>query len=209
MNEKEIELIEETRTEVVFRPDEIICKQGSKANQIVTITNGLAKVYLEGYDNKDLIIDLIRPVSLISGPGIYTDQIHHFSLKAIEKTHCCFYSVDVFKEIAKKNPAVSNAILELISERAISYFNRFLFLTQKQAVGKVAEIILYLHEKIYLTNPINLTVSYQDFAELTNLTKDTVIRILKSLASENIIEVENTTIAILDIEKLKVFSNMG
>jgi CRP/FNR family transcriptional regulator len=209
MTSKEIEQIEVTRTEVVFRPDEIIYKQGTKATQIVTITEGLAKIYIEGFDNKDLIIDLIKPITLISGPGIYTDSTHHFSLKAIEKTQCCFYSVDVFKEIAKNNSKISNAIIELISQHAISYLDKFIFLTQKQAVGKVAEILLLLYKKIYCINPMNLTVSYQDIAEMTSLTKDTVIRVLRNFTLEKVIEMEDTHIKIIDFDKLKVFSEMG
>jgi CRP/FNR family transcriptional regulator len=59
MSPEELQQIEETRSEVVFKPNEIIYKQGTNATQIVTITDGLAKAYIEGPE-KDFIIDLFK-----------------------------------------------------------------------------------------------------------------------------------------------------
>lgn len=209
MTKEELDAIEATRCEVVFKPDEIIYKQGTATSQIVTITDGLVKAYIEGYSEKNFIVDLIRPYTLISGPGIYVDYKHHFTLKAIEKTSCCFFSVKVFKEIVSKNSKVSEAVIELISSRAISYFDKFLFLTQKQVTGRIAGVLIYLNEQIYLSNPMQLTISYMDIAEMTGMTKDSVVRVLKDFCNEEVIQIDNSSVKILDFKKLKLFSEMG
>ena len=90
MNEQELNSIEATRYEVTFKPNEIIYKQGTNTNQIVTITEGLAKGYIEGSGDKNFIFGLFKPYTLISGPGVYVDFKNHFSLKAIEKNHLLF-----------------------------------------------------------------------------------------------------------------------
>jgi CRP/FNR family transcriptional regulator len=146
---------------------------------------------------------------MISGPGIYVDYKHHFSLKAIEKTQCCFFSMKVFKEIVDNNPKISKMVIETISKRAISYFNKFIFLTQKQVIGKIAGVLIYLNQNIYSTNPMNLTITYQDIAEMTGMTKDTVVRVLKDLSNDKVIEIDNTFIKILDFEKLNLFNEIG
>ena len=209
MSEEDLNAIEETRYEVTYKPNEIIYKQGTSTNQIVTITEGLAKGYIEGAGDKNFIIDLFKPYTLISGPGIYVDFKHHFSLKAIEKTTCCFFSVKIFKDIINNNPLISEKVIEMISRRSISYFQKFVFLTQKQVVGRIAGNLIYLHDEIYGSNPINLTISYQDIAEMTGMTKDTVVRVLRDLCNEKIIEIENTSIKILDFKKLALFYEMG
>lgn len=208
MSPEELQQIEETRYEVVFKPNEIIYKQGTNATQIVTITDGLAKAYIEGPE-KDFIIDLFKSYTMISGPGIYVDYKHHFSLKAIEKTQCCFFSMKVFKEIVDNNPKISKMVIETISKRAISYFDKFIFLTQKQVIGKIAGVLIYLNQNIYSTNPMNLTITYQDIAEMTGMTKDTVVRVLKDLSNDKVIEIDNTFIKILDFEKLNLFNEIG
>ncbi len=209
MTKEELGLIEKTRYEIIFKPGEIIYKQGTTATQIVTITQGLAKAYIEGLSDKNFIVELIKPTALISGPGIYVDYKHYFSLKAIEKTKCCFFDLRVFKNIINNNPKLTEAVIEIISKRVISYFDKFIFLTQKQVVGRIAENLIYLFENIYCTNPMNLTVTYQDIAEMTGMTKDTVVRVLRDLCNEKIIEIENTFVKILDFNKLTLFSNMG
>lgn len=209
MSREELELIETTRYEVIFKPDEIIYKQGTQATQIVTVTDGLAKAYIEGISEKNFIFELIKPTTLISGPGIYVDYKHHFSLKAIEKTQCCFFDMKIFKNIINNNPKLSEKVIELISQRVISYFDKFIYLTQKQVVGKVAGNLIYLHDNIYCANPMNLTITYQDIAEMTGMTKDTVVRVLRDLCNDKIIEIDNISVKILDFKKLIFFSEMA
>lgn len=209
MTKKELELIEETRCEVKFKPDEIIYKQGTKTNQIVSVTGGLAKAYLEGSNGKNYILELIKPTTLISGPGTYVDNKHHFSLKAIEETSCCFFDLKTFKEIISKNSKLSDLMIQSISKRVILYFHKFTSLTQKQVNGRIAENLLYLHNDIYKSNPMNVTISYLDIAEMTGMSKDTAVRVLKDFSNEKIIEIENTTITILDLKKLNQISELG
>lgn len=208
-SQEDLAIIESVRCEVIYNPDEIIYKQGTKATQIVTITSGLAKTYIEGPSGKNFILDIIKPVTMISGPGIYVDSKHHFSLKAVETTRCCFFDVEVIKDIIKRNPHVSEAIISMISRRVISYFDKFIFLTQKQVIGRVADNLLYLHEHIYTTNPMKLTLSFQDMAEMTGITKDTLVRVLRDLSNEQTIIIEDNILTILDFKKLRLLSQMG
>jgi CRP/FNR family transcriptional regulator len=56
---------------------------------------------------------------------------------------------------------------------------------------------------------MNLTITYQDIAEMTGMTKDTVVRVLKDLSNDKVIEIDNTFIKILDFEKLNLFNEIG
>lgn len=208
-SEEELATVESVRCEVIYNPDEIIYKQGTKTTQIVTITSGLAKSYIEGTNGKNFILDIIKPVTMISGPGIYVDSKHHFSLKAIETTRCCFFDVHVIKEIIRNNPQVSEAVIEMISKRVITYFDKFIFLTQKQVVGRVADNLIYLYEHIYNCNPMRVTVSFQDMAEMTGMTKDTFVRVIRDLVNEQTIIFEDDLLTILDFKKLQLLSQMG
>ncbi|MGE5357035.1 MAG: Crp/Fnr family transcriptional regulator [Deltaproteobacteria bacterium] len=209
MSKKELEMIQDTRYEVTFKPDEVIYKQGTKTTQIVSITGGLAKAYIEGINHKNFIIELIKPTTVISGPGTYVDYKHHFSLKAVELTNTCFFDLKIFKEIVSKNSKISDLLLSIISKRSISYFQKFISITQKQVNGRIAENLLYLYNNIYQTNPMELTVSFQDIAEMTGMSKDTVVRVLKDLCNENLILLKNNQLTILNHEKLNQLSELG
>lgn len=209
MSNKELEAIQETRYEVVYAPDEIIYKQGNKTTQIVSITGGLVKTYVEGFNHKNYILELIRPTTVIAGPGTYVDNKHHFSLKAVEETNCCFFDLNVFKTIVLKNSKLSDFLLHIISKKSILYYEKFLSLTQKHVNGRIAENLIYLNTYIYPENPMELTISYHDIAEMTGMTKDTVVRVFKDLCTEKIIEITNNIIKILNMDKLVYLSEWG
>jgi CRP/FNR family transcriptional regulator len=209
MSKKELEMIQETRFEVTFKPDEVIYKQGTKTTQIVSITGGLAKAYVEGINHKNFILELIKPTTVISGPGTYVDFKHHFSLKAIEQTNCCFFDLKTFKDVVSKNSKLSDFLIHMISKKSISYYQKFISITQKQVNGRIAETLLYLRNYIYQTNPMELTVTFQDIAEMTGMSKDTAVRVIKDLCSEKIIEMKNNQLMILNPEKLNQISELG
>jgi CRP/FNR family transcriptional regulator len=209
MSKKELEMIQETRFEVTFKPDEVIYKQGTKTTQIVSITGGLAKAYVEGINHKNFILELIKPTTVISGPGTYVDFKHHFSLKAIEQTNCCFFDLKTFKDVVSKNSKLSDFLIHMISKKTISFYQKFISITQKQVNGRIAETLLYLNKYIYQTNPMELTVTFQDIAEMTGMSKDTAVRVIKDLCSERIIEMKNNQLIILNPEKLNQISELG
>ncbi len=209
MSNEELEAIQSTRFEVTFKPDEIIYKQGTRTTQIVSITGGLAKAYIEGLNQRNFILELIKPTTVISGPGTYVDQKHHFSLKAIETTKCCFFDLQTFKDIVSKNSKLSDFLIHMISKRSIYYFQKFISISQKQVNGRIAENLIYLHDHIYETNPMELTISFQDIAEMTSMTRDSAVRVLKDFCSEHLIRMEDNTLTILNLEKLKQVSRLG
>lgn len=209
MNAEELEAIQNTRFEVTFKPDEIIYKQGTRTTQILSITGGLAKAYIEGLNHRNFIIELIKPITVVSGPGTYVDQKHHFSLKAIETTQTCFFDLQTFKDIVSNNPKLSDFLIHVISKRSIFQLQKFISLTQKQVNGRIAENLLYLHEHIYQSNPIELTISFQDMAEMTAMTRDSVVRVLKDFCNEELIRMEESKLTILQMEKLKQLSQLG
>src|SRR3990172_3567375 len=83
LTDEQLEMMNEVRYEVKFRPGETIFKQGTAMTHIVIVTDGLVKVYLEGINNHNLILRLVRPVSMIGGPGFFTDYRHHFTAMAL------------------------------------------------------------------------------------------------------------------------------
>ena len=79
-NEAKLDKIDEKRIEVHFKAGELIFKQGTPNLHFLCLTQGMVKLYIEGFDNKNLIIGLVKPVEYILGPGIYVDNKHHYFL---------------------------------------------------------------------------------------------------------------------------------
>lgn len=97
LKNEELERITQTKRRVFFKAGETIVKQGAPLTHVISFTNGLAKVYIEGKNNHNLIIQFIKPTQFLGGPGIYVDSKHYFSVVALEDSAVCFIDMTVFK----------------------------------------------------------------------------------------------------------------
>jgi CRP/FNR family transcriptional regulator, polysaccharide utilization system transcription regulator len=204
----ELELINQNRYEVSFRAGEIMFKQGTPSPHFLCLTSGLAKLYIEGY-GKNLILSLVKPVEYILGPGIYVDNRHHYSASAVEDSTACLVDVNTFKQMIRNNPDFADEFIRRISVMTIFNFEQLVSLTQKQMNGRIADALFYLSETIYGSNPFEMTISRQDLADLSGMSKESAIRILKEFKDEGILTVDGNTMHILNPQQLRQISQTG
>ncbi|MEI6433223.1 MAG: Crp/Fnr family transcriptional regulator [Bacteroidota bacterium] len=204
----ELDLINNSRFQVDYKGGEIIFKQGTPSPYFVCITSGLAKIYIEGY-GKNLILALVKPVDYIFGPGIYVDNRHYYSASAVEDCTACLVDASVFKKLIRENPDFAEDFLKRVSLQSIFNFEQIVSLTQKQMPGRIADVIFYLSEKIYCKNPFELSISRQDLADLSGMSKESAIRILKEFKEEGILTVAGNKMEILNVKQLRQISETG
>ena len=82
-------------------------------------------------------------------------------------------------------------------------------LTHKQMHGRIADALLYLSNEIYANSIFEVHLSRQDLAEMTAMTKESAIRILKELKDDNIIDYDNNRFTILNENALNQISLRG
>jgi CRP/FNR family transcriptional regulator len=68
--------------------------------------------------------------------------------------------------------------------------------------GRIADALIFLMDEIYGRNPFILTVSRQDIADLTAMSKENVIRVLKVFKDQNLIRVNNNLVEVLNKKEL-------
>lgn len=209
LSEEELAILNDNRYEISFREGENIIKQGTASSHMVMLTTGMAKMYIEGIDNRNLILELVKPWNLIGGPGIYIDNRYHYSVTAIENCTACFIETANIKKIVRRNPDFAEMMLSNCSFNGSRNFERLVGIVQKQMHGRIADVLLYLLRDVYGTNSFELSISRQDIGDLSGLSKDSAIRILKELESEGIINIEGRKVAIIKEDMLKMISFKG
>lgn len=209
LSPEELKKINENRFEASYRKGEMIFKQGSASSHILMLTSGLAKIYLEGANGRGLILKLIKPIQMFGGPGIFLDGRNYYSASALEDCTVCYITQQKFKEAIRSNPDFAEKFIEHINRNAIFNFGRFADLTQKQMPGRVADALLYLSKDVYGSPTFHLSLTRQDLADMTNLSKESVIRILKDLKDEGIIVMKGDLIEIPKMASLEKISMFG
>jgi CRP/FNR family transcriptional regulator len=101
------------------------------------------------------------------------------------------------------------AVIQHRSTHSTYFYKRLVSLTQKQMMGRMADGLLYLSSEFYRSLKFELNLSRQDIADLTAMSKDSAIRILKEFERDHIISMSTKEIEILDHETLQKISAMG
>jgi len=210
LSDRELELINDDRYSVRFKSDELILKQGITATHLITLIEGVAKIYIEGVNNKNLLYQLIGDWQLVEDPGLHTDdKKYHFSVAALTDVKVCFINAQNFLKVLQKNNLFANEVIKHRSQNTVYFFNRVISLTQKQMVGRMADGLLYLSNDFYKSFDFDLNLSRQDLADLTAMSKDSAIRILKEFERDQIISLKGRKIKIINMGQLKQLSIHG
>jgi len=209
LNNDELKLINDNRTEVVYNKGELIHKSGTQSSHIVSFRSGLAKLYIEDQKGRNKIIKLIKDHDFFVSPGVFSDNRNHFSIKALTKSKVCLIESSAFKSIMEVNSKFAFEYINLVNESLLDITEKMYNMVRKHNIGKLAETILYLETDIYSTNPYTLTLSISDVADLSGVGRDSAIRILNELNHEGIIIYDKKSINIIDRKRLENLSENG
>jgi CRP/FNR family transcriptional regulator, polysaccharide utilization system transcription regulator len=209
LTNEELEMIRQNRSKVVFKKGETICKQGTPMSHVISVNEGLAKLYLEGVDFRHAIIRIIKPTNFIGGPGLYVDQMHHYSVTALIDTTVCFVEVGHFKTLIDQNNGFAHAFMKHYSINTLAVYNRLVNLTQKQMPGRMADTLIYLSEQVYEAQKFNLHLSKQDLADLSGMSKDSATKTLREFQHSGIINISDHELEIINPNELSRISRIG
>jgi len=209
LNPEEIAKIEHNRIEVAFNPGETIIKSGTQKTHVMSFNQGLAKISMEGRDGKNFILDFIQSQSFFSGPGLFIDNKHHFTITAVEACHLCLIEMNPFLDVMRGNAAMAFAFIENSNRYVLNLVNKMEGLLIKHQHGRVAEALLYLRKELYKNNPFERSISKNDMAEMTGLSKDSISRILHEFTNDGLMRISGTKFHLLKEDMLEQISNNG
>jgi len=206
---EELKILNGDRYSVRFHPGEIILKQGTHANNMVSVIEGFAKTYIEGFNERNLILNFVKPWQLVGPPGTHVPGKYIYTLVAVRETLACFLEVNNFNRVLGMNGEFSRKYIELCSANYARSLERMVSLSQKQMHGRIADALIYLSDVIYQSERVGGEITRQDMADYTSLSKDSAIRILKEFERDRIIRLDNREIEILDHSRLESISLNG
>jgi CRP-like cAMP-binding protein len=209
LTKNELQMINVNRYEATFKPGEIIIKQGSPTSNALFLSNGMAKMYIEGNTGKNFIIGIALPGMLVMGPGAYVNSRHTYSVSAITTVHACFISFDIIKQLIRENGEFAEGMIEDISSKSIQTHSRMVNLSQKRMSGRVADALLYFSEEVFSSDEYEMVFSRQELGEMTSMAKECVVRILKEFEDSGVVYSDSSKVKILNKEKLIQISEKG
>ncbi len=194
---------------IKYNKGEVICKQGGFASHILYIEKGLAKVYLDNGQNS-LVLKIIPPGNLLGISSINDDNnTFQYSAMAYIESEVKQVDINFFKELLYSNPAFTKEVISILISNSIQINGRFFCLTHKQSYGRLADILICLADRIFMSQEFEMNLTRKDLAELSGISLETVVRILKKFKEEELIQMAGNKFKILDYERLKRISETG
>lgn len=209
LTREEMNLLVENKQEVKFKPGETIFKQNTGSSHIICFRSGIAKVYVEGDKNKNIIVKVVKDSEIIISGGILTQSIRPFTVSAVTPVECCFINSEKIIQLLFSNLNFALAFLEKYHLQSNQMFNTLVTLTQKYMPGKVADTLLNLKNRVFLENPFHLPFSRQELAEMSAMTKESLVRVLSEFKHSNLVKIHGKTMEIIDEEGLMELSRNG
>lgn len=209
LTEDESKMLEAHSVLIKYKKKEIICKQGSFVSHVMVMERGLAKVFLDN-GAYSLVLKIIPEGSLIGLASVSEDH-NTFQYSAMAYIDSEIRQIDLgfFRQLLKQNADFAKEVIDILSANSLQVYGRFFCLTHKQAFGRLADILLCLSDRIFKQSEFELPLSRKDLAELSGMSSETVIRMLKKFNEEGIIKMVGKNFEIVDYERLKRISETG
>ncbi len=209
LTEDEKLLIDTHSVSINFKKGETVCKRGAFASHIYFLEEGLVKIYLEE-KSKNLIIALSKKNNLMGLCSIYEGNNKlPYSISTYTDSIIRMIDLQIFRQLLKQNAGFSYHVINLLNESTSQIYGRFFSLTQKQLHGRLADILLCLSNRIFKSKSFDLPLSRADLGDLTGMSTESVIRMMKEFKDDGLIDMSCKKIELLDIDRLERISEFG
>jgi CRP/FNR family transcriptional regulator len=209
LTDAEKQLIDAHSVSISFKKGETVCKLGAFASHIFFLEEGLVKVYLEEKNNT-LILMLSTKNNLLGLSSIYDgNKKLPYSISTYTDSRIRMIDIEIFRQLLKENSSFSYRIINLLNESTAQIYGRFFSLTQKQLHGRLADILLCLSNRIFKSTSFDLPLSRADMGDLTGMSTESVIRMMKEFKDDGLIEMCCKKVELLDVGRLEKISEFG
>ena len=186
--------------------------QGDKADKIYFVLKGKVKTTQEGVSGRDQIVKLAAATDVIGYRAALAGERHSATATTIEdSTLISVPRVDAM-DVIRENPALAAYIIKSLARELRLCRTRSVSLAQKQIRGRLAESLLCIRDKygyVSGTRKLNIRMTREDLASLSNMTTANAIRTLRAFADEGLVEVKGREITVKDEPGLERTSRLG
>lgn len=197
---------------ISYRKHEMIYEVGANPNHLLCVMSGKVKIYCDGVGGRSQIMRVLAPGDLFGYRASLAQEPYVTAAAAFEPTRICMIPMPFIKTLMSSNNALCQFFVRLLATDLGISDQRTVSLTQKHMRGRMAEALLYLEEHFGTdceTGVINIQITREELAELSNMTTSNAIRTLSAFVNEGILCVEGRSIYITDRQALSHTNNLG
>ena len=204
-----LDMICSGKVEKEYAQGETIIKEGTQINDFTYLKSGLVKLYHRDSSGKEQIITIAKPYDYVSLLSVFSNEKYNYSVAALENSVTCNIKMADVRTIVSDNGVLALNLLKRMSKVADKIILDSLDIRTKHLRGRVAFLLLYFSQDVYLSPEFDLPLSRKEMAEYVGMTTENVIRTLSEFRRDGILKIYGKTIHIVNMDTLKSIAEFG
>jgi CRP-like cAMP-binding protein len=206
---EEAEVVRASKTQVLFRKDDNLTKQGAFASYVLFIISGYARQYLEGDGTRSYNLRIIKPGDFIGLSSVFSGNTFTYSSVAITDCQVFLIEKEAIAKVAKENGKFGFQIIKRYCEQNTNLLGTIRSLMYKQMNGRLAETLIYIDSIKEDKEEIFLLLSRKDLADFAGISTESTVKLLKTFEKDGLIELHEKDIRLVKHEALLEISRRG
>lgn len=178
---------------------------GDSLDSLFVIRSGSVRTVQPGSEGEDQVIGFHMPGELV-GLDAVSDDRHHCTAIALERTSVCAIPFDRLQEVAGRIPGLQRQFLRIISREMIRDHEHLLALGRRTARERLALFLHALSMRLSKSGhdglDFHLSMSRDDMANYLGLALETVSRLLSKFDEDGVLHVDRRRVRILQPNRL-------
>lgn len=206
---EEAEVVRASKTQVLFRKDDNLTKQGAFASYVLFVISGYAKQYLEGDGSRSYNLRILKPGDFIGLSSVFSGNTFTYSSVAITDCQVFLIEKDAIAKVAKENGKFGFQIIKRYCEQNTNLLGTVRSLMYKQMNGRLAETLLYIDSLRSDKPELFQLLSRKDLADFAGISTESAVKLLKSFEKDGLIELHEKDIRLINHDSLVEISRRG
>lgn len=206
---EEAEIVRASKTQVLFRKDDNLTKQGAFASYVLFVISGYAKQYLEGDGSRSYNLRILKPGDFIGLSSVFSGNTFTYSSVAITDCQVFLIEKDAIAKVAKENGNFGFQIIKRYCEQNTNLLGTVRSLMYKQMNGRLAETLLYIDSLRSDKPELFQLLSRKDLADFAGISTESAVKLLKSFEKDGLIELHEKDIRLINHDSLVEISRRG
>jgi CRP-like cAMP-binding protein len=160
----------------------LIYQPPQRITPIFEIVSGAVRIGSYSPAGEEVCYDILKPGDFFGNLNCLGGQFSEFA-KSLTPVELRAYDADFFKETIYNNPKLSAWFFKELVRRWCRAEDRLYAVRSLDAAEKIKRILPYFQDQITdssgKTNPLLKLITFQDLADLTGLTRQTVSKVMR------------------------------
>jgi CRP-like cAMP-binding protein len=212
LSAEERELVRRNTFKREFVRNEFVYHNDTLPIHIMFVLRGNVKLERVGAGGRYIIMRMLTPGQAFGYRSYFAKQRRITQAVATEDTEILALDLRIFDQLIRRNGDVAIYVIHRLSVRLGETDRRTVSLQQKHMRGRLADSLIFLKDKYGFESDgltLNIYLSREDLASLSNMTTNNAIRTLSAFAEEGIIITDGRRIKIIDLDRLRRINTCG